>query len=257
MHVRPATRADIYDVGTLADVTFQDDAFWRSLTPGMYDYPNDRTRFYRLRTRGRAVMEGGCVSLVVVTDEQDADWSGREKLAGYAFWQRQGTSEQARKWQREPWGARLNRALLWAEMQYERYVVNRAMDFKIWDEVMTMFAALKAPLVAEHWHTLVLGVAPQYRRRGAGRLLLDWGLQRAREEGVPVLLEATPQGVPLYEKAGFKRVLAVRARQFPSFVSTNMIWEPEGREGDWLTAAMVQQCRDGLREAPVVEVVSG
>ena len=105
MHIRFTTGADIYDVGTLADEAFRDDEFWQSLTPGMYKFPNDRTRYYRLRTRGRSVTKGGCVSMVAVTDELDPDWSGKEELAGYAFWQREGTSEQAKKWQKEPWGA--------------------------------------------------------------------------------------------------------------------------------------------------------
>ena len=35
--------------------------------------------------------------------------------------------------------------------------------------------------------------------------LLQWGLDRARQENVPVTLAATPAGRRLYEKAGFKR----------------------------------------------------
>lgn len=105
MHVRPMLSTDIYDVGTLADEAFREDEFWRSLTPGMYQYPADRPRFYRLRTRGRFVTKGGCVALLAVTDEKDADWNGKEEIAGYSFWQREGISEQAKQWQKEPWGA--------------------------------------------------------------------------------------------------------------------------------------------------------
>ncbi|KAF2231435.1 acyl-CoA N-acyltransferase [Viridothelium virens] len=252
MHIRPTASADIYDVSILADLAFQDEEFWRWLTPGMYNYPNDRTRFYRLRTRGRAVTKGGCISLVAVTDDSDPEWSGREEIVGYAFWKRQGTSEQAKKWQKEPWGSILERNLLWVELQYER-LINRAVDFKRWDNMITAFGSLQSQTdFPEQWHCTVLGVSPKYRRRGIGSLLLNWGLEKAREEGVPAVLEATPAGVALYEKTGFKPVLEVGPEDTPEYFLTIMIWEPEELQGQWLTEEAIQRSRDRLREAPVV-----
>lgn len=55
----------------------------------------------------------------------------------------------------------------------------------------------------EYWHLQELAVAPEFRRRGAGRALLNWGQNWARKEDVPVLLESTPMGRPLYQAAGF------------------------------------------------------
>ena len=51
-----------------------------------------------------------------------------------------------------------------------------------------------------------LTVDPLYQRRGIGALMMDWGLQRARVEGVPVVLEATANGLGLYLKKGFHEV---------------------------------------------------
>ena len=42
------------------------------------------------------------------------------------------------------------------------------------------------------------------RRRGAGGMLMDWGVEMAKRDGVPAYLEATAAGVPLYAKHGFK-----------------------------------------------------
>lgn len=45
---------------------------------------------------------------------------------------------------------------------------------------------------------------PSYRRCGAGNLMLEWGTRTADSLGVESFIEATADGVPLYEKWGFK-----------------------------------------------------
>jgi GNAT superfamily N-acetyltransferase len=45
-----------------------------------------------------------------------------------------------------------------------------------------------------------------WRKQGAASLLISWGVQRAREDGVPAFLEASTAGKPVYEKAGFRQV---------------------------------------------------
>jgi ribosomal protein S18 acetylase RimI-like enzyme len=53
------------------------------------------------------------------------------------------------------------------------------------------------------WHLKYVAVDPAFQRRGVGALLVRAGMERAREEGVPVMLEASPNGEKLYEKLGF------------------------------------------------------
>lgn len=48
-----------------------------------------------------------------------------------------------------------------------------------------------------------IGTDPTYERRGAATLMLQWGVQRCKEERVPAYLESTIEAVPLYEKNGF------------------------------------------------------
>lgn len=55
----------------------------------------------------------------------------------------------------------------------------------------------------------VLGMCytdPQYRRRGAATMLLDWGIQKADELGVEIFFDSTPWAVPFYIKAGFVKI---------------------------------------------------
>jgi GNAT superfamily N-acetyltransferase len=45
--------------------------------------------------------------------------------------------------------------------------------------------------------------APGYRRRGVGRLLMDWGVKQADERGYAAYLDATAAGRHLYRGYGF------------------------------------------------------
>ena len=47
---------------------------------------------------------------------------------------------------------------------------------------------------------------PHYRRKGAGDLIMQWGLKKADEMGVEMWLDATVYGIPLYKKYGFRIV---------------------------------------------------
>ncbi|KAJ1554502.1 hypothetical protein HK405_004890, partial [Cladochytrium tenue] len=49
-----------------------------------------------------------------------------------------------------------------------------------------------------------LAVAPTGQRTGAGSALVAWGAALADAEGLPIFLEATPVGYPLYLRFGFE-----------------------------------------------------
>ena len=52
----------------------------------------------------------------------------------------------------------------------------------------------------------------QQRRRGAGSLLLQWGIQRSEDTGLPVYVQASEQGRRLYHHHGFEDVDTVEFR---------------------------------------------
>lgn len=45
---------------------------------------------------------------------------------------------------------------------------------------------------------------PKYQRKGIGRLLLQWGIDVAEQLGLPMYLESSDAGLPLFKKAGFE-----------------------------------------------------
>jgi len=56
----------------------------------------------------------------------------------------------------------------------------------------------------ERWHCRSFTVLPSYQRRGIGSRILGELQERCRQEGVPIALEASPAGEPLYRARGFK-----------------------------------------------------
>ena len=48
-----------------------------------------------------------------------------------------------------------------------------------------------------------VGTQPEFQGRGAGTLLTEWGLSRAKNENVSVYLESTLQAASLYRRLGF------------------------------------------------------
>ncbi|KAI0474052.1 putative GNAT family acetyltransferase [Xylariaceae sp. FL0804] len=48
-----------------------------------------------------------------------------------------------------------------------------------------------------------IGTDPAYGRRGAGRLLVQWGVRQADASGVPLYLESTVEAAPFYAANGF------------------------------------------------------
>lgn len=53
----------------------------------------------------------------------------------------------------------------------------------------------------------ILATLPNHHRRGVGKLHLDWGLSEADRLGLPVYLEGSLMGQPLYARCGFENVM--------------------------------------------------
>ena len=73
---------------------------------------------------------------------------------------------------------------------------------------------------------------PQAQRRGAAFLLLQWGIERAVEDGLPVYLLAEPLGHALYERLGFVDIEGQTIR---------IPLAKYGGEGDWVIVPMVKE----------------
>ena len=61
-------------------------------------------------------------------------------------------------------------------------------------------------------HLWLLTTHPDFRRRGAGTMLCNWGIDRAAEKGWVVTVLASPLGKLLYEYLGCKLLGSVTVR---------------------------------------------
>jgi len=57
-----------------------------------------------------------------------------------------------------------------------------------------------------HWLLHLIMVLPEHQGKGLSTQLMNWGLKRAREDGLPIYLDATPRAKAVYERFGFKVV---------------------------------------------------
>jgi GNAT superfamily N-acetyltransferase len=53
---------------------------------------------------------------------------------------------------------------------------------------------------------MTMATHPDYRRKGIGRLLVQWGIDVAEQLGLPIYLESTTSAIPFYESIGFQAV---------------------------------------------------
>ena len=56
------------------------------------------------------------------------------------------------------------------------------------------------------WMLYILVVKPEYQGRGAGRLMIRWGAERADAEGLPCYVDSSPEAVGIYGRYGFGEV---------------------------------------------------
>jgi ribosomal protein S18 acetylase RimI-like enzyme len=53
---------------------------------------------------------------------------------------------------------------------------------------------------------ILLGTRVEYQRLGAATALVEWGMQKAREEGLALTLFSSQQALSLYRKLGFVEI---------------------------------------------------
>ncbi|KAL4891457.1 acyl-CoA N-acyltransferase [Aspergillus ambiguus] len=109
------------------------------------------------------------------------------RIAGMATWQvywRERTAEERVK----PW-------IGWLEGEQRE----RAEAFlgQLWEKREKYIGEKK------HVYCHTVAVHPEYQGRGVGKKLMQWGLDVAEQLKVPIYLESTHEGRPLYERLGF------------------------------------------------------
>lgn len=145
---------------------------------------------------------------------------GREVVTGVAEWQRVGLGWE-RLWRCWGWWdpRRLVQPIikLFTGLHYQvfgnrSFVRPSPEDPKPltkfnFEELMWPFMAhhfTSVPYRQNHWELATLGVDPKYQRRGVGRELVLWGLEKAREDDLPAVVVGAKGTEEFYERCGFE-----------------------------------------------------
>ncbi|RAR04200.1 hypothetical protein DDE82_004639 [Stemphylium lycopersici] len=184
---QPSDEPAIVEVCTRA--FFDEDLFGRIIHPHRASYPDDVQIFWHNFIRH--------------------DWSSphkqqQEQVIGAAIWLRQGTDTGAEQIQKQ-WS---DPTPHWPSFDSTR--VNCALDpskANILKDSAPYTAHYWADSLASNWYLALCGVDPAFSRRGVGRLLVKWGLDQAREEGVAASVISSEGSNPFYLTCGFDAVV--------------------------------------------------
>lgn len=250
MHLRAATADDIPRCQTINDAAFETDELRRFMVPGRLTHALS-WRQRSLNIARQSFYTANTWTFVCAADASD-DFAPDGEILGYTRWRRSASKEDAPT---DPWTRPIPMTVLetvdswlrWAELKWEDTLrLNPAVDYAANDAFMrcgmasTNFKPMKG---VTHWYLESICVAPEFQRRGIGRALIQWGLDRVEEENaerkaageekppVPILLHASEEGLPLYRSVGF-RVVDWEDNSFvPGGVArggSNMVFDPSG-----------------------------
>lgn len=217
MHIRPITQADLPDFAKVVGLSMWNDEIMAYTAPWKDQYPDSFFRYCLHRAKIRFYR--GEELFLCVTDEQDPDWNGKEVVTGYCGYST--TVKSVQKLVQSGWlGNAFEQQALNIYGRYAKvFRLDRSADpvaeghFRrmcgepLFDEY---FASLpeehRNKLGDQHWELEILGTHPDFRRRGVGKLMIEEGKRRARENGVPLIVLASIMGEHLYLHAGFREV---------------------------------------------------
>ncbi|KFY29611.1 hypothetical protein V494_08609 [Pseudogymnoascus sp. VKM F-4513 (FW-928)] len=102
-----------------------------------------------------------------------------------------------------------------------------SLDVKAWIEVSKSLREERQRVLNGQqniWRLNTISVAPEHQRKGVGSMLVQWGCEKADSCGWISFVMASPDGVQLYNKFGFKAVGHVQSQHGPF---TSMLREPK------------------------------
>ncbi|KAK6954382.1 hypothetical protein Daesc_004349 [Daldinia eschscholtzii] len=198
MLIRNATEEDIPAAGAVAAAAYINDEQDAFMFPGRMKHPK---RY--LKTKESIVrhgMEDLTATVIVATlEEGDEGWSGSSDIVGFCIWFREDGDEKGEKDQiiekKQPL---LSNPLVSAP--------NASMMARTCRLPSSSYYFCPEIKNSPQYGIMDIAVHPEFQGRGVARRLVEWGINKAKEEAIPIELSATPAGSKLYTKLGFKKV---------------------------------------------------
>ncbi|KAF5021468.1 hypothetical protein F66182_6489 [Fusarium sp. NRRL 66182] len=193
----------LHQLDGLVDVAaeaFIDDPLFALIVPGRHENPESYRAMWQMHLREEY---GNTGTVILAARDQESG----EALA-FGIWGRHGTSDVARSWHGDTWNMQFTRIRSMWDVFSSLILPQRTKGFSVGDvvEVVSGLKHAETLYPAERWRLCWLAVSPKCQRTGIGRRLVQWGLDRCDEEGVPAVLESSIPAQPVYEKMGFHEI---------------------------------------------------
>ncbi|KIW27797.1 uncharacterized protein PV07_07504 [Cladophialophora immunda] len=219
MVLRLARLSDLPIISEILAVGFHDEEVVGPLLHPFRDqYPEDYLNYWRRRCRERY---WDYSRVFLVSCEKDPR-TGGEIVVGVAEWQRVGFGW-AKVWGlRGFWDPRRliepiistfhrilsiwspNRAAARADPSDSFPLTPTTLQSTLWPFISHCY--LSPPHRLTRWSLDCISVRPESRKCGSGRELVAWGLERAREEGIPACVMAAADKERFYQRCGLTEV---------------------------------------------------
>ncbi|KAF2116895.1 hypothetical protein BDV96DRAFT_658157 [Lophiotrema nucula] len=79
-----------------------------------------------------------------------------------------------------------------------------------------------------HYELSFLVTHPMHERKGAGSLMLQWGIEQCEKTGRPAYLESTVEATSFYEKFGFQAKATLSFETLKTYKEIGFLYEPKG-----------------------------
>ncbi|KAI0506119.1 acyl-CoA N-acyltransferase [Xylaria bambusicola] len=185
LELQPATEADAERAAEIEREAYGPNEFSSVLFPGPFPdpVPGKNTRAEEL---AKAKREDPSIRWLKVVDTDLTPTEDNKQMVGFAQWNINDGSQLPP--QPRVFHAGCNKEACEAV-------------FSSLDEVRR-----KRSTGVKHVHLRFLHVDPKHQRRGAGAMLVNWGVEEARKLGLPAFLESSPAGHSLYLRQGFRDI---------------------------------------------------
>lgn len=243
---RRAEHADLDAIVAVAIAALPADPVNPYRYPRWREFPDDYARFTRIRYAGwladpnNVVMvcevPASDVGVMTVSEEKEtgsiAMTSGDKRIVAFSIWELPPSQRNSKQEGETRSDSATPTNNLPQSTSTERRDANPARVEKYAEE----FSKAKShffqqPYGDKNLYLSILACHPAYQRRGIGKQLVNWGLDKAKQEGLDLTVFGSPMGSLLYRNVGFKEVGKFRV-------------QVDGEEEFLDTLAMVLQHKD-------------
>ncbi|KIW86241.1 hypothetical protein Z517_01636 [Fonsecaea pedrosoi CBS 271.37] len=213
MPIRLAKHSDLGAISKILSLSFYDEELNDHIFPYRKQFPDDYLSVWHQKVV-KSFWDYN--KIWIVSYEQDPSQRSGELITGAAEWGREGKGSD-RLWGVVRWWdpRRLISPVIGFFYTLHRFLFrNRSVAAASLADPNPLnkwnFASRLEPFSARfftrpnHWELSTLAVHPAYQGRGLGQKMVAWGLDRARQDGLPAVVIGAKNTEPFYQRCGFK-----------------------------------------------------